>query len=137
MIDHLSFAVSDMSHARAFYDAVLAPLGYGRLMNFDFEGKTFSGYGVPQKPAFWIYGGYGAVRPGTGAHVAIVAPDRPAVDAFHREALARGARDEGAPGLRPEYHPNYYAAFVFDPDGHKIEAVCHAPGVFEDQFASA
>ncbi|MBI3710829.1 MAG: VOC family protein [Proteobacteria bacterium] len=136
MLDHISVAVSDMERARAFYDAVLGTLGYGRVMEFDFGDKAYAGYGPPNKPAFWIYGGYGPVTPGTGAHLAFVAPNRPAVDMFHREALVRGARDEGRPGRRPEYHPNYYGAFVFDPDGHKIEAVCHAPGVFEDQFKS-
>jgi catechol 2,3-dioxygenase-like lactoylglutathione lyase family enzyme len=137
MLDHISLAVSDMARARAFYDAVLAPLGYRRIKDIDFEGKSYSGYGPPGKPAFWIYGGYGRVTPGTGAHCALVAPGRPAVDAFHRAALASGAGDDGKPGLRPEYHANYYAAFVIDPDGHKIEAVCHAPGEFQDQFMQA
>jgi catechol 2,3-dioxygenase-like lactoylglutathione lyase family enzyme len=136
VIDHVSFAVSDMARARTFYDAALAALGYGRLMNLEFEGKVFSGYGPPGKPAFWIYGGYGKATPGTGAHTALVAPNRPAVDAFHRAALMHGGRDDGRPGLRPEYHANYYAAFVLDPDGHRIEAVCHAPGEFQDQFRS-
>ena len=136
MIDHLSLAVNDMAKSRQFYDAVLEPLGYGRVMDFDHAGKVFSGYGPAKKPAFWIYGGYGTAHPGPGAHVAFLAPNRPAVDAFHRQALARGGRDEGKPGLRPDYHANYYGAFVFDPDGHKLEAVCHAPGTFTDQFAS-
>ena len=134
MIDHVSFAVSDMPRAGALYDALLAPLGYRRLMSFEDEGRTFTGYGPEGKPALWIYGGYGSVVPGTGAHTALLAPDRAAVDAFHRAALAGGCRDDGRPGLRPEYHANYYAAFVVDPDGHKIEAVCHAPGEFQDQF---
>ncbi len=134
MLDHVSYAVTDIDKARAFYDAVLGTLAYKRLMNFEDSGKVFSGYGVTGKPQFWIYGGYGKAVPGTGAHLAFVAPDRPSVDAFHREALARGARDEGKPGLRPEYHANYYGAFVFDPDGHKLEACCHLPGKFEDQF---
>jgi catechol 2,3-dioxygenase-like lactoylglutathione lyase family enzyme len=137
MLDHVSFAVSDLSRSRPFYDAVLGALGYGAVMTFKDEGREFIGYGTGQKPNFWIYGGYGAATPGTGAHTAFLAPTRPAVDAFHREALARGGKDEGKPGLRPEYHVNYYGAFVFDPDGHKLEAVCHAPGVFEDQFRNA
>lgn len=136
MLDHISLAVSDIDSARGFYDAALAPLGYARQMSFADGGKTFSGYGPATKPAFWIYGGCGPVTAGTGAHTAFLASDRPAVDAFHRVALAHGARDDGQPGLRPEYHPNYYAAFVVDPDGHRLEAVCHAPGRFEDQFAS-
>lgn len=136
MIDHLSLAVNDMTKSRAFYDAVLDPLGYARVMDVEDAGKLFSGYGPAKKPAFWIYGGYGKARPGPGAHVAFLAPTRAAVDAFHREALAQGGRDDGKPGLRPDYHANYYGAFVFDPDGHKIEAVCHAPGTFTDQFAS-
>lgn len=136
MIDHLSFAVNDMERARAFYDAALAPLGYARVMDFVDDGKTFSGYGPPGKPAFWIYAGYGRATPGTGAHTAFLAPTRTAVDAFHREALASGGGDDGKPGLRPEYHANYYAAFVLDPDRHRIEAVCHAPGAFADQFES-
>lgn len=137
MLDHLSFAVSDMDRSRAFYDAVLGSLGYGRVIDFEEGGKAFSGYGHRGKPSFWIYGGYGPVTPGTGAHIAFVAQSRASVDAFHREALARGGRDEGPPGVRPEYHANYYGAFVFDPDGHKLEAVCHAPGRFEDQFERA
>ena len=129
MLDHVSVVAADIARARAFYAAVLAPLGYGRVMDLDHAGKTYTGYGPPNKPAFWIYGGYSAPTPHAGHHLAFVAPDRPSVDAFHRAALALGGRDEGKPGLRPEYHPNYYAAFVFDPDGHKIEAVCHAPAV--------
>jgi catechol 2,3-dioxygenase-like lactoylglutathione lyase family enzyme len=137
MIDHMSIVVNDIEQARAFYDAVLGPLGYGRVMEFDHANLSFTGYGPPERPAFWICGGYGPANPAHGVHTAFLAPDRAAVDMFHREAMARGARDDGAPGLRPEYHPNYYGAFVFDPDGHKIEAVCHAPGTFEDQFRSA
>lgn len=134
MLDHVSIVVGDITRARSFYDAVLSTLGYGRVMDFEHEGKSYTGYGPPQKPAFWIYGGYGKAAPAAGHHLAFVAPSRPAVDAFHRAALAGGGRDEGKPGLRPEYHANYYAAFAFDPDGHKIEAVCHTPGTFSDQF---
>lgn len=134
MIDHLSLAVNDMTRARVFYDAVLGALGYARIKDFAWDNKVYSGYGPPGKPTFWIYGGYGKAVPGTGAHTAFAAPSRAAVDAFHRAALAHGGRDDGKPGLRPEYHANYYGAFVIDPDGHKIEAVCHAPGAFEDQF---
>jgi catechol 2,3-dioxygenase-like lactoylglutathione lyase family enzyme len=83
-----------------------------------------AGFGVGGKPDLWIGGEGGLQRP---IHIAIAAPNRTAVDAFHRAALAAGGKDNGAPGLRPHYHPNYYAAFVLDPDGHNIEAVCHAP----------
>ena len=82
-----------------------------------------TGFGVGGKPDFWIAQG-GAGNP---VHVALVSPDRATVDAFHRAAVSAGGRDNGAPGLRPQYHPNYYGAFVFDPDGNNIEAVCHAP----------
>lgn len=129
MIDHAGFAVADYPRSRAFYERVLAPLGYAVVMEVT-ERETGPGgyqgcrFGPPRKPAFWV--GTGA-RPGTGTHVAFVAPDRGAVDAFHATALAAGATDNGAPGLRPHYHPDYYAAFVIDPDGNNVEAVCHAP----------
>jgi catechol 2,3-dioxygenase-like lactoylglutathione lyase family enzyme len=121
MIDHCSLPVTKLQRSAAFYDAVLAPLGYRRLMEFD----EAIGYG-DHHPAFWI--GVGA-RPvaGAGLHVAFAAGDRPAVDAFHAAGLAAGARDDGPPGLRPHYHPDYYAAFLVDPDGYKVEAVCHRP----------
>lgn len=128
MIDHIGFPVSDFSRSRAFYAAALAPLGYGVIMEFG-PGETHTGlpgagFGRDGKPDFWI-GGEGAI---TGRlHVAFAAPDRATVDAFHAAALAAGGTDNGAPGLRPHYHPSYYGAFVLDPDGHNIEAVCHAP----------
>jgi catechol 2,3-dioxygenase-like lactoylglutathione lyase family enzyme len=108
---------------------VLAPLGYAVVMEVTERetgpgGYQGCGFGPPRKPAFWV--GTGA-RPGTGTHVAFVAPDRGAVDAFHATAMGAGATDNGAPGLRPHYHPDYYAAFVIDPDGNNVEAVCHAP----------
>jgi catechol 2,3-dioxygenase-like lactoylglutathione lyase family enzyme len=127
MIDHIGFAVADTARSRAFYVAALAPLGFGVVMDItkeqtgDYEG---TGFGAAGKPAFWI--GNGEKRGGS-MHVAFVAPNRAAVDAFYRAAMAAGGRDNGAPGLRPHYHANYYGAFVFDPDGHNIEAVCHAP----------
>lgn len=126
MIDHLSIAVSDFAASRRFYDAVLAPLGYAPVMEFG-QGV---GYGRDRHPSFWIAGGGDpAERVGRwrGFHVALRAPDRPSVDAFYQAALATGGRDNGAPGLRPDYHSNYYAAFVIDPDGYRIEAVCHRP----------
>jgi catechol 2,3-dioxygenase-like lactoylglutathione lyase family enzyme len=128
MIDHIGFAVSDYQRARAFYAKALAPLGYVLIMEVDAKdnpsGHPAAGFGIGGKPDFWI-GGEGRLE--KPLHVAIVASDRASVDAFHQAALAAGGRDNGAPGLRPQYHPNYYGAFVLDPDGHNIEAVCHAP----------
>jgi catechol 2,3-dioxygenase-like lactoylglutathione lyase family enzyme len=129
MLDHVSVPVSDMAEARAFYDAALGPLGFKRMMNFDAEqGNSASGYGTDH-PWFWI--GREDARKSApvskGSHIAFRAPNRAAVDAFYEAAMDAGATDNGAPGLRPNYHPNYYAAFVFDLDGHHIEAVCHNP----------
>jgi catechol 2,3-dioxygenase-like lactoylglutathione lyase family enzyme len=128
MIDHLGFPVSDYARSKAFYAKALAPLGYVLVMEIGGEHTESkfpaAGFGTDGKPDFWI-GGEGGLR-GT-LHLAIVAADRAAVDEFHRAALAAGARDNGRPGLRPHYHANYYAAFVLDPDGHNIEAVCHTP----------
>ncbi|WJS84698.1 VOC family protein [Paracoccus sp. TOH] len=126
MIDHIGIPVSDLPRARAFYDRALAPLGVGLLMEVTEEVTgghgAHLGYGREGKPFFWI----GSGRPaGPGAHVAFAAPDRATVDAFHAAALAAGGRDNGAPGLRPEYHPGYYGAFILDPDGNNIEAVHH------------
>jgi catechol 2,3-dioxygenase-like lactoylglutathione lyase family enzyme len=121
MLDHVTIGVSDLTRAREFYDYALKPLGIERLYA---AGQTFWGYGAEKKAFFWI----GARDAGiTGAHVAFTAPDRATVDAFHVAALAAGGRDNGAPGPRPHYHPHYYGAFVLDPDGHNIEAVCHTP----------
>ena len=126
MIDHVGYAVSNYERAKEFYAKALAPLGYKLIMEVPAEtnpsGFPAAGFGADGKPDFWI-GGEGRLE--HPLHVAIVAKDRAAVDAFHREALAAGARDNGAPGLRTLYHPNYYAAFVLDADGHNIEAVCH------------
>jgi catechol 2,3-dioxygenase-like lactoylglutathione lyase family enzyme len=126
MIDHVGFAVSDYERAKAFYTRALAPLGYTLIMEVDAavnpSGHPAAGFGRHGKPDFWI-GGEGKLE--KPLHVAIVAESRAAVDAFHKAALAAGARDNGAPGLRPHYHANYYGAFVLDPDGHNIEAVCH------------
>jgi len=126
MIDHITFGVSDFGRSTRFYDHALAPLGVKRLFDVPLEhsgGVSSTGYG-DERPWFWI-----AEQDATRGklHVAIEAPDRAAVDAFHREALAAGGKDNGAPGPRPHYHPGYYGAFVLDPDGHNIEAVCHRP----------
>jgi catechol 2,3-dioxygenase-like lactoylglutathione lyase family enzyme len=127
MFDHIGFPVSDLARSRAFYERALAPLGLAVRMQVTREqsrGYEGVGFGPPNRPSFWI--GNGAALRGQ-LHLAFVAPDRRTVDAFHRVALAAGATDNGAPGLRAHYHPNYYGAFVLDPDGHNIEAVCHAP----------
>jgi catechol 2,3-dioxygenase-like lactoylglutathione lyase family enzyme len=127
MLDHVGFAVSDYARAKAFYEAALAPLRISVLMEFsagEIGEEAHCGFGKDEKPFFWIGGG----RPLTGSlHVAFAADDRATVNRFHAAALAAGGRDNGAPGLRPHYHPNYYGAFVLDPDGHNIEAVCHRP----------
>jgi catechol 2,3-dioxygenase-like lactoylglutathione lyase family enzyme len=126
MLDHIGFPVGDYARARAFYDAVMPAIGAQRMMEVTAEmtgGAAHAGYGV-DKPDFWISSG-GAM---TGVlHVAFQAKDRAMVRAFYDAAMAAGAKDNGAPGLRPHYHENYYGAFVLDPDGHNIEAVCHLP----------
>lgn len=126
MIDHIGFPVSDLNRARTFYDRALASLGIGLVMEVTEEMTgghgAHLGYGREGKPFFWIGSGRAAVA---ATHVALSAPDRATVDAFHAAALAAGGRDNGAPGLRPDYHPGYYAAFVLDPDGNNIEAVHH------------
>jgi len=128
MIDHLSLGVRDLARSRVFYDAVLAPLGYHRM--FDLEDASGYGRSDPhplkeQALPFWIT--KNADGPALNGHVCFSAPFRGAVDAFHAAALAAGGRDNGKPGLRPEYHAHYYAAFIIDPDGYRIEAVGHQP----------
>lgn len=127
MIDHIGFPVSDYARSKAFYTQALAPLGYTLVMEVpQTENDTpAAGFGAGQKPDFWIGGEGGLEKP---LHVAIVAKDRATVDAFYKAALAAGGKDNGAPGIRAHYHPNYYGAFVLDPDGHNIEAVCHVVG---------
>jgi catechol 2,3-dioxygenase-like lactoylglutathione lyase family enzyme len=119
MLDHVSVSVSDFNASRAFYDGALAPLGIKVLMG----GEGFAGYGDTH-PFFWI-GGRGET-PSMGTHVAFACDSRALVDAFYKAAIAAGGRDNGPPGIRSHYHPTYYGAFVLDPDGHNIEAVCHA-----------
>jgi catechol 2,3-dioxygenase-like lactoylglutathione lyase family enzyme len=120
MIDHTGVAVSNFAKSKAFYAAALAPLGYAVRMEFE----QFAGFGIAPKPDFWIGEGKPNVPP---IHVAFRAESRGQVDAFYQAAITAGGRDNGAPGLREHYHPNYYGAFVLDPDGHNIEAVCHTP----------
>ena len=127
MIDHIGIGAGDFEQSRRFYEAALAPLGMSVVMEVTPEmsgGYHGVGLGSQGKPFFWVSNGG---QRGAGIHVAFAAATHAAVDAFHVAAMAAGGRDNGAPGLRPDYHPNYYAAFVFDPDGINVEAVCHAP----------
>jgi catechol 2,3-dioxygenase-like lactoylglutathione lyase family enzyme len=121
MIDHVTANVADLVAAKAFYAEALAPLGYSVQMEVDGAAVGFgTGEGIPP---FWI-----SNRPERGAiHIAFAAPNRETVDAFYSAAIAAGASDNGAPGLRPELHESYYAAFVHDASGNNIEAVCHLP----------
>jgi catechol 2,3-dioxygenase-like lactoylglutathione lyase family enzyme len=122
MLDHLGIQCADMPASAAFYDAVLAPLGATRLLDFG----VAVGYGVPPKPDFWL----GRFSSGDGfreAHIAFSAQDRATVRAFFNAAVAAGAEVLHEPRVWPEYHPYYYGAFVRDPDGNNVEAVCHAP----------
>ena len=122
MFDHVGLNVRDYVASRAFYERALAPLGYSVLMAFD-EWKA-AGFGTDEKPEFWI----SQREPfGTGSHVAFACDDRATVDAFHDAALAAGGSDNGAPGLREQYHAAYYGAFIIDLDGNNVEAVCHLP----------
>lgn len=127
MLDHIGFSVADFARAKGFYEAALKPLGLGVVMEVtkaESGGYEGAGFGAGDKPFFWI--GAGELAKG-GLHVAFTAELRTIVDAFYAAAMAAGGRDNGGPGLRPHYHPNYYGAFVFDPDGNNIEAVCHKP----------
>jgi catechol 2,3-dioxygenase-like lactoylglutathione lyase family enzyme len=119
MFDHVGFRVRNLEASRKFYLAALAPLGFGVAM----EGNFGVGLGRDGKPELWLSPGDPAASP---LHIAFAARNRAEVDAFHAAALAAGGKDNGAPGLRPHYHPNYYGAFAIDPDGHNIEAVCHS-----------
>ena len=127
MIDHMGIGASDFAASRRFYDAALAPLAMGMVMEVTPEesgGYHGVGYGRNGKPIFWVSNG--GPR-GAGIHVAFTAATRAEVDAFYAAGLNAGGRDNGPPGLRPDYHPNYYGAFLFDPDGINVEAVCHRP----------
>jgi catechol 2,3-dioxygenase-like lactoylglutathione lyase family enzyme len=126
MIDHIGIGVIDYARAKAFYDKALAPLGIALVMEVTAEqtgDQPAAGYGSDGKPYFWV----GPTPQTARAHIAFVADTRAAVDAFYKAGLGAGGKDNGGPGLRPHYHANYYGAFVLDPDGHNIEAVCHAP----------
>jgi catechol 2,3-dioxygenase-like lactoylglutathione lyase family enzyme len=126
MLDHVGIEVGDLERSRAFYEKALEPLGIGLMM--EFEGAIGFGKETEHgpKPFFWIHArGRPAV---SGAHVAFGVRDAEGVDAFHAAALTAGGTDNGAPGLRPIYHPGYYGAFILDPDGNNVEAVCHRAG---------
>lgn len=127
MIDHTGLSVTNPTKSRAFYEKALAPLGYKLLMEVPKEftgGAAVLGFGVAPKADFWIAEGK-ANEP--RIHVAFRAASRREVDEFYAAAIAAGGKDNGAPGPRPHYHANYYGAFVLDPDGHNVEAVCHDP----------
>jgi catechol 2,3-dioxygenase-like lactoylglutathione lyase family enzyme len=135
MLDHVSLGVSDIDRSRRFYDAALGPVGLVRILDFGGRGSDYGA--APGSPGveFTITREAGVQAPVPGVHLCFRAPTRQAVRDFHDAALGAGGRDDGAPGLRPRYHANYYGAFVLDPDGHRIEAVCHAPAtplVFDD-----
>ena len=119
MIDHIGLNVNDLERSKTFIVAALAPLGYELVVEF----AGWAGFGVRGKPDFWITQSE-TVAP---THIALTASDRAAVDAFYQAALAAGGEDNGAPGVRAHYHEHYYGAFVLDPDGHNLEAVCHTP----------
>ena len=127
MIDHMGIAVSDIERSRGFYEAALGALGMSVQMEVTPDqtesGGTALGFGVPGEKIFWIADGE---KVGQGTHVAFRADNRDQVDAFHAAGLKAGGRDNGKPGLRSHYGPNYYAAFVYDPDRANIEAVCYA-----------
>jgi catechol 2,3-dioxygenase-like lactoylglutathione lyase family enzyme len=135
MLDHVSIRVADYDRSKKFYEAALAPLGYTLAM----ENASGAGFRRGHIPNFWIKQGrpMGAAARvelhelagcgGAAVHIAFASEDRETVDAFYHAALGAGGQDNGAPGFRPEYHPHYYGAFVLDPDGYNVEAVCHKP----------
>lgn len=126
MIDHTGLTVSDFARSKEFYVKALAPLGYTLMMEFpasETGGAFYAGFGAG-KPDFWVSSG---APNDPRIHVAFAARNRATVDAFYKAALAAGGRDNGPPGIRAHYHPSYYGAFVLDPDGHNVEAVCHGP----------
>jgi catechol 2,3-dioxygenase-like lactoylglutathione lyase family enzyme len=127
MLDHVSIGVTELERGRRFYDAALRPLGIMRTLDFEHRGSDYGSMAGQLGVEFTITFESGGVSPLRGMHVCFRAHDREAVRAFHAAAIAAGGSDDGAPGPRPLYHRDYYAAFVIDPDGHRIEAVCHAP----------
>ena len=122
MLDHMGFSVSDYERSKAFYEKALAPLGLELLME---PVAGAGGFGEDGKPFFWI--DTRGPAPQSAIHVAFAVDSRETVDAFHAAALEAGATDNGGPGVREIYHPHYYGAYVLDPDGNNVEAVCHTP----------
>jgi len=125
MMDHIGLAVADFERSKSFFINALAPLDITLLMEVTAEqtgGDAHAGFGAEQKAFFWIGNGRKST---SGVHVAFTAKSRSQVDAFYQAAMTAGGRDNGPPGLRPQYHPNYYGAFILDADGNNIEAVCH------------
>jgi catechol 2,3-dioxygenase-like lactoylglutathione lyase family enzyme len=120
MIDHVALNVSDLERSKQFFLAALSPLGYSLMA----EGPEWAGLGTEGRADFWI----GVGTPAPGVHLAFRTEERSLVDAFHAAALAAGGLDNGAPGLRPHYHQDYYGAYVVGPDGTNLEVVCHSPG---------
>jgi catechol 2,3-dioxygenase-like lactoylglutathione lyase family enzyme len=118
VLDHIGIRVSDYERSKRFFETALRPLGYRLVFEHPISG---AGFGRAGKPDFWIKRG----PPSPSLHIAFASDDRAAVDAFYKAAISANGRDNGEPGLRPEYHSCYYGAFVLDPDGHNIEAVCH------------
>ena len=131
MIDHMSTYATDFEATKAFYVAVLGALGYGIQLEMTFDedpdlpGRRAVSFGPPARPVFWVIEAREAYTP---RHVAFSAGTRAAVDAFHAAGLGAGGSDNGAPGVRAIYHPDYYGGFLLDPDGNNVEAVCHTPG---------
>ena len=126
MLDHIGLAVTDLARSRAFYEAALAPLGIAVLEVIDENEAGGTAVMMGDSEPFFVFADN--EQPGEGTHVAFRAASRAQVDGFYAAAMVAGGKDNGAPGIRAHYHPNYYAAFVFDPDGINVEAVCHLPG---------
>lgn len=128
MFDHISFSVNDYEESKKFYDNTLAILGIECVMKFEEEDSKVAGYGINGKPSFWIGVDRNSTDPGLigkakGFHIAFLAPSIESIDAWHAKCIDFGGKDNGKPGPRPEYHPGYYAGFIIDPNGWRIEAV--------------
>ena len=131
MLDHVSLGVRNLAHSRAFYDAALFPIGLVRILDFEGRGSDYGAMAAPLGVEFTITEETNLSQT-VGTHICFRAPTREAVRVFHAKATQSGGQDDGAPGLRQAYHRDYYAAFVLDPDGNRIEAVCHAPGTYSE-----